>query len=211
MILFTAISVIIILFICIQFDKGATVTSIPEPPRKRLKMSCREHGVHSRTRIDVDQHIPRCQVNTWITNQNFTLLREDQQVLLHPTGWLTASIIAAAQSLLKEQHRGVGGLQDPCLAQTMGYKKEEGEFVQIVHNGFQHWLVVTNIGSDCSDAEVMIYDSLCPSIGTFVQKHIAALLCTHHSKIKVNIINMQVQSGNCDCGLFAIATATSLL
>ena len=56
-----------------------------------------------------------------------------------------------------------------------------------------------------------MYDSLYPWIGTFVQKQIATLLRTRGKEIKVNIMNMQVQSGTCDCGLFAIATATSHL
>ena len=80
----------------------------------------------------------------------------------------------------------------------------------VVHNGFGHWLTLTNIGAD-GDAEVMVYDSLYPSIGTFLQKQIATLLRTREKEIKVNIMNMQVQSGTCDCGLFALATATSLL
>ena len=81
---------------------------------------------------------------------------------------------------------------------------------QVVHNGFGHWLTVTNIGAE-SAAEVMVYDSLYPSISMFMQKQIATLLHTSQKEIKVNIMNMQVQSGTCDCGLFAIATATSLV
>ena len=83
-----------------------------------------------------------------------------------------------------------------------------GEYVQVIHNGFGHWLTITNIGAE-SDAEVMVYDSLYPSIGTFVQRQIAALLHTEQKKIKVNTTNMQIQPGNCDCGLFALTTATS--
>ena len=79
-----------------------------------------------------------------------------------------------------------------------------------MHNGFGHWLTLTNIGAE-GDTEVMVYDSPYPLIGTFVQKQIATLLRTREKEIKVNIMNMQVQSGTCDCGLFAIATATSLL
>ena len=112
-------------------------------------------------------------------------------ILLNPAGWLTSSIISAAQSMLKEQHRSIGGLQDPCLAQSMGFRKVSGEYVQVIHIGFGHWLTVTNIGAE-SDAEVMAYDSLYPSIGTFVQKQIAALLHTKQKEIKVNIMNMQI-------------------
>ena len=75
-------------------------------------------------------------MTTWTANKKFTLLQEDEHILLHPTGWLTSSIISAVQSLLKEQHRGVGGLQDPCLVQSMRFRKESGKLVQVVHNGF---------------------------------------------------------------------------
>ena len=61
------------------------------------------------TCIDVDQHVPVCDVNTWITNKNFTLLQEDRDILLNPEGWLTSSIISAAQSMLKEQQGSLGG------------------------------------------------------------------------------------------------------
>ena len=189
-----------------QFSERVPLSSTPKPPCKRRKVSRKDRT----TCIDVDKHVPICELNTWITNGTFTLLHEDKNILLHPAAWLTSSIITAAQNMLKEQHGSMGGLQDPCLSQSMGFRKVSGDFVQVVHNGFGHWLTVTNIGAD-SDAEIMVYDSLYPSIGTFVQKQIATLLHTDQKEIKVNIMNMQVQSGTCDCGLFALATATSLV
>ena len=68
----------------------------------------------------------------------------------------------------------------------MGFRKVSGDFVQVVHNGFGHWLTVTNIGAD-SDAEIMVYDSLYPSIGTFVQKQIATLLHTDQNRSKLTL------------------------
>ena len=56
----------------------------------------------------------------------------------------------------------------------------------------------------------MVYDSLYPSVGTYIQKQIAALLHTREPEIKVHMIDMQIQAGTCDCGLFAIAAATAL-
>ena len=79
-----------------------------------------------------------------------------------------------------------------------------------MYNGLGHWLTVTNIGAE-SNAEVMVYDNLYPSIGTFIQKQVAAFLLTDQKENKVNIMNMQVQSGTCDCGLIVITTATSLV
>ena len=112
--------------------------------------------------------------------------------------------------LLRDEAGAKTGLQDPCLAQSMGFKVVTGDFVQIVHNGFGHWLTISNIGSN-GGAEIMVYDSLHPSINTFVQKQIAAMLKTREDEIRVNVMNMQMQAGTCDCGLFAVATATSLM
>ena len=109
---------------------GVALSSTPKPPRKRRKVSRMDRI----TPIDVDQHVPVCEVNTWITNRTFTLLHEDKDVLLHPAAWLTSSIIAAAQSMLKEQHRSMGGLQDPCLSQSMGFRKvsDSGKYQEIL-------------------------------------------------------------------------------
>ena len=104
--------------------------------------SVKEYLCHLRPCIDVDKHVPICELNTWITNGTFTLLHQDKNILLHPAAWLTSSIITAAQNMLKEQHGSMGGLQDPCLSQSMGFRKVSGDFVQVVHNGFGHWLTV---------------------------------------------------------------------
>ena len=104
-----------------------------------------------------------------------------------------------------------------ATAQRSLHLLDEEEFTSMValtstvtvHNGFGHWLTITNIGAK-NDAEVMVYDSLYPS-DTYIQKQIATLLRNTEKEVKVNIMDMQMQSGTCDCGLFAIATATSLL
>ena len=92
----------------------------------------------------------------------------------------------------------------------MGFKVECGTFVQILYNGHGHWLTIPNIGAE-SDDEVLVYDSLYPTVSTCVHKQIAALLHTNKRKIKIKIMDMQIQADTCDCGLFALATATALL
>ena len=71
-------------------------------------------------------------------------------------------------------------------------------------------VTITNLGAESKD-EVLVYDSLYPSVSTCVHKQIAALLHTSSREITVKIMDMQIQAGTCDCGLFAIATATALL
>ena len=63
----------------------------------------------------------------------------------------------------------------------------------------------SNIGLN-DGAEVMVYGSLHPSVNTFVNIQIA-----DENEIQVNIMDMQVQAGTCDCGLFAVATAAALV
>ena len=63
-----------------------------------------------------------------------------------PTAWLTDDIIEAAQCLIQENNPLVGGLQPPYLRQTCLLTMETGKFIQVVRNGADHWLVVTNIG-----------------------------------------------------------------
>ena len=46
---------------------------------------------------------------------------------------------------------------------------------------------------------------------TIVQSHLAALLATKEKEIKLKFVDVQKQSGGYDCGLFAIAFATSLV
>ena len=38
------------------------------------------------------------------------------------------------------------------------FKEQKGEFVQILHNGNYHWVVISNI--NCSKDEINYYDSL---------------------------------------------------
>lgn len=160
------------------------------------------------TPINVKEHVRNQEIQIGISNKHFALLNEDRQILLSPVGWLTTSLISAAQILLREQSGAKTGLQDPRLAQSMGFKVVSGDFVQIVHNGFGHWLIISNIGSN-GGAEIMV--SLHPSINTFVKKQIAAMLKTTENEIQVNIMDIQVQAGTCDCGLFAVATSSALV
>ena len=90
----------------------------------------------------------------------------------------------------------------------MGFEVEAGEFVQIVHNGKNHWLLISTIGVE--HPTVRVYDSMYNSLGSHTQNQIAALLHTDRSSISIEMMNVQVQAGGSDCGPFAIAFATAL-
>ena len=119
------------------------------------------------------------------------------------------NIIHAAQLLLKNQVPGIDGLQEPGKGQVCFFDIERGEFVQILHDGHGHWLMVSTIGVK-NDGEVHVYDSMYPSVGSYTKKQIASILCTEQSKINVHTMDVQMQVGGSDCGLFAIAFATAI-
>ena len=70
-----------------------------------------------------------------------------------------------------------------------------------MHDGHGHWLTISTVR-----AEVYVYDGMYPSVGTYTKKEI---LCTEKMEIKLKIMDVQMQAGGCDCGLFAVAFATS--
>ena len=55
-----------------------------------------------------------------------------------------------------------------------------------------------------------VYDSLYSCAGTHLKAHIAAVMATWKPELVLEFMNVPIQSGSYDCGLFAIAFATAL-
>ena len=55
-----------------------------------------------------------------------------------------------------------------------------GEFVQILHNGLDHWITISTFGAV---EDVFVYDSLYCSVSSSVKAQIACLLATKKEKI----------------------------
>ena len=144
---------------------------------------------------------------SWISNGLFHLTQTEQSILLDSVGWLNDRLIDAAHRLLRAQFN-CAGLQSPLLAQNLQFSVQKGEFIQILHDGFGHWLMVSTKG--VSADQIRVYDSLYPSIGSFTKRQIAAILQSSNSEIHVEMMDIHLQSGTFDCGLFAIANATAL-
>jgi len=135
---------------------------------------------------------------------------EISNILLNETAWLTCTVIDAAQKLLKAlPNNHYSGFQSVAVGLTMQFEMLETEFVQILHCNSGHWVTVSTIG--CKPSEVMVYDSLYSVASECVQCQIATLLATPLSHITLNFVDVQMQAGTYDCGLFAIAFATALV
>ena len=134
----------------------------------------------------------------WIKELN--LLEQDREILLNPAGELTDSIIDAAQTLLKQAFPQLCGLQSVSCGLTMTFDIEPSEFVQVLNNGMGHWLTISTIGT--THPSIHTYDSMYPSVGTKIKSQIFQPFTSN--------MNVQMQVGGYDCGLFALAYAIAL-
>ena len=147
-------------------------------------------------------------IKEWVKVDDISLTVADRDIVLHPTAWMNDNILAAGQRCLQKQ-TSVCGLQPPCLGQACAFDIQKKDFVQIISNGYDHWLMVSTIGA--VEGTVNVYDSLYESVGSHVKNQIAAIVNTEDKEIELNFIDVQTQKGTCDCGLFSLAFATCLV
>ena len=88
----------------------------------------------------------------------------------------------------------------------MSFNIHRSEFVQIVNNSRGHWLTLSTVGT--RHPHVHVYDSMYPAVNTSVKAQIAAILHTQSPVIHLQVMNVQMQAGESDCGLFSIEFAT---
>ena len=89
-------------------------------------------------------------------------------------------------------------------------KEQKGKFVQILHNGNHHWVVISNING--SKDEIDYYDSLFHGkIGNDVKMQICIIFKCSSKELTVNIKACQQQINGVDCGVFAVANMFHIL
>ena len=129
--------------------------------------------------------------------------------------WLSDEHIDHAQAMLAKQYPGIGGLQAVCVFEPEGCQRvgtPEQNFIQVVNVSGNHWVTVSNVG--CPKDTVAIYDSLYDDVSAMGKEkflsQIAYMLMPTSKCMTLLWADMQKQTGTSDCGLFAIAAATSL-
>ena len=141
----------------------------------------------------------------WLHNALYSLTLVNREEVLSPSGWLSDSVIAAAQLIILQEFPHLSGLQDPVLQQNLSFQVHRGEFVQIIHVRNNHWCTVSNVG--CNEGVVNVYDSLYPSVSKSTLKLIASLMFSSASKLVVRMVDVGRQYNGSDCGVLAIAFA----
>jgi len=146
----------------------------------------------------------------WIESEQFTLYRCDKSII-ESGNWLTDDIIDAGQKILATQFKekfGKAGFQSAVLGNTFSFDVESEEFVQVLHNGHNHWLTISTVGAPPSN--ILVYDSMYPSAGQATKQQVASITMVAEPELTLSFIDVQMQAGGSDCGVFALAFATAI-
>ena len=175
---------------------------------KRRKRRRTGKGSPDSEPYDVDAHISQqSQPEPWLEELG---LSKDDEEILNTGKWLNDTLIDAGQKLLRQQFQNkIKGLQDLCLTRTLALDVCTAEFVQVLNKGDYHWYTISTIGCQ-QPATVRVYDSASKYVTYRNKEEIASLLCTPKSDITLHYMNVQIQMGGTDCGLFSLASATAL-
>ena len=155
----------------------------------------------------------------WIENDGVNLMSNiyiESKDILMSHEWLTSDIIDAACEILHSQFPTSNGLQSVLYGSQLenSYKTVLSPFQQILNrsalDGGTHWLLASNL-LNCNMDEVCIYDSSFSDI-PFGQKCIIAGLLKPQigQNVDIKLMNVVKQKNTYDCGVYAIAYATSL-
>ena len=143
----------------------------------------------------------------WVTCHHLILTQHDRNILLSDR-WLNDKHIEAAQTMLKKQFEEYGGLQSTVNQLTKPLTQIDN-CIQIIHVQKSHWAVITTIGTG-SRYKIKYYDSSYAEIFEETERVIANLIPSPTCTVEIDIMMTRKQVGTNDCGLFAIAIATTL-
>lgn len=143
----------------------------------------------------------------WMICCGFRLTMKEQQNILNG-GCLTDRIINAACAILRKQFPGYGGLESTLLHQCTRGLANTTNAMQIIHLPVKsHWAVISTIG--CERNSLRYYDSIFNSVSVEADNIIASLLKPSGS-LDVQVMNVILQKGTTDCGVYSVAYCTCL-
>jgi len=141
----------------------------------------------------------------WVRQDSIVLKLKDRQEVLRGKE-LTDMQINAFQFLLKKEFQHIDGLLNTLLLSTLSLElQEEKVFLQVLHVRSSHWIALKICGN-----ETCVYDSSYTTLSKDTMESVARLVQSKDRVVNVKIMNTAKQFGSADCGLFALATLTSL-
>ena len=106
-------------------------------------------------------------------------LYEEHRCILESNKWVDDVLINASQFLLHSQY-GRPGFQATTLAYNLRFDVMR-EFIQILHNGEDHWVTISTIG--LPSGHMNVFDSLYDTCNSFIIEQICAILCTPNDAV----------------------------
>ena len=137
----------------------------------------------------------------------FSFMKVTKSNLILDSGWLHNEVINAAQAVLKCSTH-TPEFQCINLGSNLSFKAMKESFVQILHNGNNHWVTVSTINTQT--LHINSYDSKYSSITESVKDQICALMHSSQQTITVHHINTDKQQNRHDCVLYTIVYAICL-
>ena len=192
-----------------------TTIDLTDSEQKDADVPCDKAPKRMKLEDDHEETAGSTRDATWVEYENYSLSFDDLTILSSGRS-LSDKHINLAQELIKKQHPNIMGLKSTLLLQQGSYCYTEAEqqnhFIQVIHINFEahgnsgHWIVASNVGGEV--AEVTVYDSLSNTANKYTKDLLKRLL--KNTTIKIFVVRPQIQNGYNDCGLFALAFATSL-
>lgn len=137
-----------------------------------------------------------------------SLTQRDKAILINGRK-LSDVHMNTAQQLLQAKFNDFNGFQSTLLQATKSLRSQQN-IIQIIHIADRdHWATISTLGETEPD-HVKYYDSLFNTLSSETQTTIVQLIQPKSYKVHVSIMESPRQTGSIDCGLFAVAVATSL-
>ena len=167
-----------------------------------------ENGIYNFFSAEVLAELPT-NVEPWMTSLGLSYT--DCQELCS-VAWISDSVINAGQNLLKEADKLIAGLQPIAAGKVGAIAVQTDRFVQVLHINDNHWITISTIGCNNDMPTVKVFDSMLVDNApeTTAQQIASMLAYNENTEILLEYCRVQQQSGPNDCGLFALAFATSL-
>ena len=139
---------------------------------------------------------------------------KEEEDVIDQREMLSDESINVAQNLLSSQFPEIKGLQDTVLGKLQEFDviNKDKSYIQILHAGSLHWVCVANTLPQKTDNEIhYLYDSLKKKhISRDVLNQISSFSFHDGPQLIIHSAAVQQQDNGVDCGLYAIAFATSL-
>ena len=117
------------------------------------------------------------------------LLSKEQRSILSSNAWLDDTIIDMSQSLLKAKYGHNNRMQSVILGEKFAMVPQPNEFLQILNENRNHWVLISTIG--CPPATVNVYNSLHGSLSSHTWRLIADLLQCKASSFELRYQDVQ--------------------